>query len=50
MKANYKLGEEEKMELYKAFYKKMLDEGYTPEYIGLELAILAHALFTSIEH
>ena len=50
MTNKYKLGEEDKMELYRAFFQKMIDEGYSPEYIGLELAVVAHALFTSIEH
>ncbi len=49
MRKEYKIGEEDKMELYRAFFQKMIEEGYSPEYIGEELAIIAHALYTSIE-
>lgn len=50
MTNKYKIGEEDKMELYRAFFQKMLDEGYSPEYIGEELAVVVHAIFTSTEH
>jgi len=45
----YKIGEEDKMELYRAFFQKMIEEGYSPEFIGEELAVVAHALQTSVE-
>jgi len=49
MSNKYKLSEEDKMELYRGFFQKMIEEGYSPEYIGTELAIIAHALYTSID-
>ncbi len=49
MASKHKIGEEDKMELYRAFFQKMLDEGYCPEYIGIELAVVAHALYTSTD-
>jgi len=45
----YEIGEEDKMELYRAFIKKMIDKDYTPEFIGEELAAIAHALCTAEE-
>lgn len=44
------ISEEEEMELYRAFYQKMLEEGYSHEYIGEKLAIIAHAIYTSTNH
>ncbi len=46
----YKLGEEDKMELYRAFFQKMLDQGYSAEVIGAELAIVTHAIYTSSKY
>ena len=39
-----KIGEEEKMELCEEFFKQMIDFGYTPAYIGRELAYVARAM------
>ena len=41
---NYKLGDEDKMELYAEFIKFMLDLGYAPFFIGKELAFIARAI------
>ncbi len=40
----YKIGEEDKMELFKEFFRLMIDFGYTPEFIGGELAYIARAI------
>ena len=40
----YRIGEEDKMELYQRFFKKMVDFDYSPEYIGEELAYIARAI------
>jgi len=43
-KQQYKLCEEDKMELYREFFQNMIDFGYTPEFIGGELAYIARAI------
>jgi len=40
----YKLGEEDEMELYREFFKQMADFGYAPFFIGKMLAFLARAI------
>lgn len=40
----YKIGTEDKMELYREFFKTLIDMGYTPEFIGGELAYIARAI------
>ena len=40
----YKMGEEDKVELLREFFRTMTDFGYTPEFIGGELAYLVRAL------
>jgi len=36
---------EDKLELYTGFIDQMKREGFSPEYIGKELAIIVHAIF-----
>lgn len=44
MANTYKLGDEDEVELYKEFFKTMLDFGYTPFHIGEKLAYLVRAI------
>ena len=44
----YKIGEEDKMELFREFFKMMIDFGYSPEFIGKELAYISRALEQAI--
>ena len=43
-KNQYKIGGEDKVELYRDFLKTMIDFGYTPFFIGQELAFISRAL------
>ena len=43
-KQQYKIGEEDKVELYQHFFEKMIDFDYTPWWIGVELAFISRAL------
>lgn len=45
----YKIGEEDKVELFREFFKTMIDFGYTPFNIGVELAYIARALEQAME-
>jgi len=38
------MGDEDKMELYKDFIEIMLEFGYTPFFIGKELAFISRAI------
>ncbi|KKM74405.1 hypothetical protein LCGC14_1400660 [marine sediment metagenome] len=38
-----KVGEEDKVEIYRAFYEQMVKFGYSLEYIGMQLAFIARA-------
>ena len=40
----YKIGEEDKVELFREFFRAMIDFGYTPEFIGGELAYIVRAV------
>jgi hypothetical protein len=42
--AKYKIGDEDEMELYQEFFKKMLDFGYAPFFIGEKLAYIVKAV------
>jgi len=44
MANTYKLGDEDEMELYREFFKAMLDFGYAPFYIGKKLAYIVRAI------
>ena len=44
MKNKYTIGEEDEMELYRNFFKKMLELGYAPFYIGEKLALIVRAV------
>lgn len=44
MNNKYKLGEDDKMELFQHFFEKMIDFDYTPYYIGSELAYISRAM------
>jgi len=48
-KSQFEIGKEDKMELYREFFKQMIDFGYTPAYIGEVLAYVARALEQAIE-
>ena len=38
-----KIGQEDRIEMYRAFYEEMLRLGYSPEYIGKQLAHIVRA-------
>jgi len=40
----YRIGEEDKMELYREFFKAMIDFGYAPFFIGQRLAEIVRAV------
>lgn len=42
--SKYKIGTEDKVELYREFFKTMLDFGYAPFYIGEKLAYIVRAI------
>jgi formate hydrogenlyase subunit 4 len=46
-KEQYRITEEEKLKLYQSFFKQMIVEGFSHEYIGQELAMVAHAIYIS---
>jgi len=48
-KREYRIDAAEKVELYKAFYQKMVQEGFSAEFIGEELAAISLALYTGLE-
>ena len=38
-----KIGDEDRVQMYQAYYDQMLKFGYSPEYIGEELAFIVRA-------
>lgn len=43
-KSPYKIGDEDKVELFREFFRMMIYFDYSPEFIGDELAYIARAL------